>query len=142
MRIFDLPPRPGTGGGGGGDAPLYLCMFAEHTAPFTHTPLFALQSTYDSWQTSHVLHPGDSVQLLGNNLTRRIQGNLFGPHPASGAFLDSCHHHCGAWNQIRIDGQLVSEAFAQWYESLGEKKAKTVWRQGQPYPCDACCKPN
>lgn len=34
------------------DAPLYLCMFAEHTSPFTHTPLFPMQSTYDSWQSA------------------------------------------------------------------------------------------
>ena len=45
------------------------------------------------------------------------------------------------WNQIRIDGQLVSEAFAQWYASLGTKGAKSVWKQGKAYPCDDCCKP-
>jgi STAM-binding protein len=127
-------------GGSPSDSPTYLCMFAEHTAVFTHTPLFALQSEYDSWQTGHVLHPGDSVQRLGDNLTKRIQANLFGPHPVSGAFLDSCHHHCGAWNQIRIDGQLVSEAFAQWYADMAPG-TKRVWKQGQAYPCDDCCKP-
>ena len=66
---------------------------------------------------------------------------LMGHNKESGAFLDSCHHHCGMWNQIRIDGQLVSEAFAQWYDSIGTKKPKTVWKQGEAYPCDACCKP-
>lgn len=30
--------------------------------------------------------------------------------PSSGAFLDSCLHHCGSWNSIRIDGDLVSKA--------------------------------
>ena len=28
----------------------YLCMFAQHTAPFIQTPLFVLQSRFDSWQ--------------------------------------------------------------------------------------------
>ena len=60
-------------GGFATDSPEYLCMFAEHTAVFTHTPIFALQSEYDSWQTGHVLAPGDAVQLLGNNLTKRIR---------------------------------------------------------------------
>ena len=131
-------------GGFATDSPPYLCMFAEHTAVFTHTPIFALQSEYDSWQTGHVLHPGDAVQLLGDNLTKRIGGNLVGPHPSSGAFLDSCHHHCGSWNDIRIDGQLVSEAFAQWYDAVGTKgpkKPKRIWKQDQAYPCDRCCKP-
>jgi len=129
------------------DDPAYLCQFAEHTAVFTHTPIFPLQSTYDSWQTDHVLflpNTAADVQRLGDNLTKRITANLFGPHPGSGAFLDSCHHHCGAWNSIRIDGDLVSTAFAKWYAGLdapGGLPPKRVWKQGQPYPCDACCKP-
>ena len=77
-------------GGPATDAPLYLCMFAEHTAPYTHTPVFALQSEYDSWQTGHVLHDpatAADVQALGNNLTRRLAADLFGPHPLSGGFV-------------------------------------------------------
>ena len=130
------------------DTPSYLCMFAEHTSPFTHTPLFPLQSEYDSWQTGHVLYypnTAKDVQVLGNNLTKRITADLFGPHPQSGAFLDSCWHHCGAWDQIRIDGELVSTAFAKWYDGLGPageaKPSKRIWKQGKPYMCDACCKP-
>ena len=130
------------------DTPAYLCIFAEHTSPFTHTPLFPLQSEYDSWQTGHVLYypnTGKDVQVLGNNLTKRITADLFGPHPQSGAFLDSCWHHCGMWNQIRIDGELVSTAFAKWYDGLGpageSKPPKRIWKQGKPYKCDACCKP-
>ena len=71
-------------GTGVGDYPPYLCMFAEHTAVFTHTPIFALQSEYDSWQTSYVLNPADgpqAPQLLGNNMTKRMHADLFGPHP-------------------------------------------------------------
>ena len=120
----------GTGGPGAAtDSDTYLCQFAEHTSVFTHTPMFAMQSEYDSWQTGNVLHPGDSVQTLGDNVTKRMQANLFGPHPQSGAFLDSCHHHCGAWNQIRIDGDLISDAFAKWYDGLGKPGNKAVWNQ-------------
>jgi len=135
-------------GGTSTDDPAYLCQFAEHTSVFTHSPLFPLQSEYDSWQTGHVLfypNTGADVMILGKNITRRIKANLFGPHPQSGAFLDSCWHHCGMWNQIRIDGELVSTAFAKWYDGLGAKgeaiPPKTVWAQGKDYKCDACCKP-
>lgn len=124
----------------------YLCQFAEHTSVFTHTPLFPLQSEYDSWQTSHVLHypnTGADVQVLGDNITRRLSANLLSPHPQSGAFLDSCWHHCGMWNQIRIDGELVSVAFAKWYDGLGKDGTKVppkaLWRQGEAYECKACC---
>ena len=109
------------------------------------------------------------MQLLGDNVTKRMQANLFGPHPQSGAFLDSCHHHCararppaaaaprtrallppdparprrtgGAWNQIRIDGDLISYALQKWYDGLGRPDNKAVWKQGKAYPCDACCHP-
>jgi len=131
------------------DDPAYLCQFAEHTSPFTHTPLFPLQSEYDSWQTSHVLYYPNTaadVQVLGNNLTKRIFANLLGPHPQSGVFLDSCWHHCGKWDGIRIDGDVVSSAFQQWYEGLGvtprrgaRSSTKRVWQQGESYKCDSCC---
>eukprot|EP01062_Namystynia_karyoxenos_P077487 TRINITY_DN781_c0_g1_i1.p1 TRINITY_DN781_c0_g1~~TRINITY_DN781_c0_g1_i1.p1 ORF type:complete len:395 (+),score=140.66 TRINITY_DN781_c0_g1_i1:63-1247(+) len=125
-----------------GDA--YLCIFAEHTSVYTHSPLFAMQSEYDSWQMSHVLPKGYAaadVQTLGDNITSRMQSDLFKPHPESGAFLDSCVHHCGAWNSISIDGQLVSQAIKTWYEGIGQAKSKKLWRQGKPYECTECCKP-
>jgi len=33
------------------------CIFAEHAAAYVHTPLFALQSRYDSWQTGSQCQP-------------------------------------------------------------------------------------
>jgi len=134
-------------GGTPTDDPAYLCMFAEHTAVFTHTPLFPLQSMYDSWQTGHVLYYPNTaadVNVLGANISTRLHANLIGPHPLSGAFLDACWHHCGMWNEIRIDGELVSVAFQKWYEGLdgsGTSHPKRVWQQKEQYKCDACCKP-
>ena len=81
------------------------------------------------------------MQVLGNNITKRMQADLLGPHRQSGGFIDSCWHHCGAWNQIRIDGDLVSTAFAKWYDGLDDPKAKRAWVQGKDYPCKECCAP-
>ena len=66
------------------------------------------------------------VNLMGKNITGRMQANIFTNHPESGAFLDSCHHHCGAWNTIRIDGDLVSAAMQKWYEGIGKPGSKKV----------------
>eukprot|EP01046_Picozoa_sp_COSAG06_P003380 COSAG06_NODE_131_length_22532_cov_12.428387_17_plen_110_part_00 len=66
------------------------------------------------------------VNLMGKNITGRMQANIFTNHPESGAFLDSCHHHCGAWNTIRIDGDLVSVAMQKWYEGIGKPGSKKV----------------
>ena len=45
------------------------------------------------------------VLTLGSNISKRLGAGLLGPHPQSGVFLDSCMHHCGSWNFIRIDGE-------------------------------------
>jgi len=52
-----------------GDA--WMCNFAQHTASFNKAPLFARQSTYDSWQQSNVLGSSDvvAVNAFGANLT-------------------------------------------------------------------------
>jgi hypothetical protein len=116
-------------------------MFAEHSAEHIKHPVFAMQSQYDAWQTGHVLKGGQPVQTLGNNITARIKSMLMANNKDSGAFLDSCHHHCGAWDTIRIDGDLVSVAIQKWYNGIGKAGNKVLWNQDKPYPCAACCKP-
>jgi hypothetical protein len=122
----------------------WKCMFAEHSAEHVRSPLFAMQSQYDSWQTGHVQGNGGDAktQVLGNNITQRIQSMLMAHNKESGAFLDSCHHHCGAWNTIRIDGDLISTAIQKWYDGIGKAGSKKLWNQNKAYPCDACCKPS
>lgn len=122
----------------------WKCMFAEHSSEHIHSPMFAMQSQYDSWQTGNVQGSGGDAktQILGNNITARVQSMLMANNKESGAFLDSCHHHCGAWNSIRIDGDLVSVALQKWYNGIGKAGNKRLWNQNKAYPCDACCKPD
>jgi hypothetical protein len=79
--------------------------------------------------------------MCRDNITARVKSMLMGHNKESGAFLDSCHHHCGAWNSIRIDGDLVSTAIQKWYEGIGKSGSKKLWDQAKQYPCAACCKP-
>ena len=127
------------------------CNLSAHS-PLRHTftsrrPCILLKAAgYAKLQSICARVTGADVQVLGNNLTRRLHANLLGPHPQSGAFLDSCWHHCGGWNRIRIDGDLVSVALQKWYDSLGKaadkRPKKRLWNQGKPYKCDACCSPD
>ncbi|CAK9004260.1 Pectin acetylesterase 5 [Durusdinium trenchii] len=121
----------------------WKCMFAEHAAEHIQTPVFAMQSVYDSWQVGHVEGTGGSTktQMLGKNITERLVKNLLGKNPKSGAFLDGCYHHCGAWNLIRIDGDLVSTAIQKWYDGLSTEGNKRLWNQDRPFPCKDCCSP-
>lgn len=118
----------------------WKCMFAEHTAPYIKTPMFPLQSEYDSWQIPHDLKSNDTtlINQYGANLTKLIENNFL-KAKNHGIFLDSCHHHCGMWGSIRIDGDLQANAFQKWYNNPTTKR---IWNQNQKYPCADCCKPN
>jgi len=113
------------------------CFFAEHTSPFVSTPFFPLQSIYDAWQTGNILGSKDDAEInaFGKILESRFKANVLA-QPRNGAFLDSCHHHCGDWNQIVINGDSTSKAFNAWYTS-----GKGTFIQQEVYPCDSCCKP-
>lgn len=116
----------------------YLCMFAEHTSDYIKTPLFAMQSQYDTWQAGHVLgqNTPELNTELGKNITSRYMANVLAKNPKSGAFLDSCSHHCGAWNNIIINGDNIATAFMKWYYGYTSQK---LWNQDQAYPCKECC---
>ena len=123
------------------------CIFAEHTAPFSRAPIFALQSQYDEFQMVAVLSNASvkNVNELGANITRRLDSGVLRSHPDSGTFFDSCVHHTfwgsssDYFSSIRIDGDLVMQAFQKWYLGLGDPTAKKVWRQQELYPCADCC---
>lgn len=117
----------------------WKCMFAEHTAPYIKSPMFPLQSEYDSWQTSQDLASNDPAMInqWGKNLTALVNKNFL-TEANHGIFLDSCHHHCGEWGSIRIDGDVQAIAFQKWYN---DPKTKRIWNQNKAYPCDACCHP-
>jgi hypothetical protein len=67
----------------------------------------------------------------------------------NGAFLTSCHEHCGQWatNQtglfpdfdVVVDGATAIPALAQWRASLGGGPARRLWVQEAAFPCAACC---
>jgi len=117
------------------------CIFAQWTSQHIATPTFPLQSAYDSWQTNNVAGGADNTteNAFGKNLTALVQRLLLG-QPQHGIFLDSCHHHCGAWNGPIIDGKGSGAALNAWYiQGSAALTNKGFFNQGQQYPCDACC---
>ena len=119
------------------EQPQSNCMFAEHTMKHVSTPLFALQSQYDSWQTQFDLGSANAalINQWGRNLTTRVRENLLSQH---GMFLDSCHHHCGDWGYIFVSGDNQPAAFEKWYR----EEAQREWVQDAPYPCRCLIKDN
>jgi len=115
----------------------WKCFFAQHTSPFIQTPIFPLQSVYDSWQISEDLNSKEPglINQWGKTLADLVNSELLRPHDHNGIFLDSCFHHCGEWGAIRIDGQNQAQAFQNWYEGSQKK----IFFQDMAYPCSACC---
>ena len=118
------------------------CIFAEVVARTLQTPVFAQQSTYDTYQISAILKEplknASAINAYGEMLEARLRADLIAPHAEAAVFLDSCAHHVGEWDEIRIDGMLVHEALQAFYASVG-RGGKRVWAQGRTYPCAACC---
>eukprot|EP00931_Biecheleriopsis_adriatica_P120145 TRINITY_DN95279_c0_g1_i1.p1 TRINITY_DN95279_c0_g1~~TRINITY_DN95279_c0_g1_i1.p1 ORF type:complete len:414 (+),score=81.27 TRINITY_DN95279_c0_g1_i1:133-1374(+) len=118
------------------------CIFAQWTSEHIKTPTFPLQSVYDSWQTGNVVEGGAAaatINAFGANVTSLVKKLLLS-QPQHGIFLDSCHHHCGAWNGPQIDGMNSSFALKEWYErgSLALPN-KGLFNQNKAFPCNACC---
>eukprot|EP01084_Bolivina_argentea_P281690 482005_1 len=120
----------------------HLCIFAQETAPYVHVKMFPLQSRYDSWQDGQELRSGNATLIneYGANMTKIFEANYvnnakYGKSHA--AFFDSCHHHCGEWNAITIDGMKSSQAQFQFY--YGNNTHNKFWFQDKPYPCSSCC---
>jgi hypothetical protein len=118
------------------------CIFAETAVRTLKTPVFAQQSTYDTFQIQDILQRplsnATAINAFGAVLEARLRASLLALHPDSGVFLDSCAHHVGEWDEIVIDGARVHQALQEFYNSVG-RGGKRVWAQGRPYPCPHCC---
>ena len=127
----------------------YKCMFAYHLIPFIKTRILALNSAYDATMGAGECGAGSgitldwsnatSVNLCGNYVRAGLKQRLAAP---SAVFLDSCHHHCGEWNSITIEGLLCSRALFVFYtQGAAALPNGGYMDQGHAYPCNACCSP-
>jgi len=111
------------------------CLFADFSASYTTTPLFALQSEYDAWQVQNILRTttASTINAYGQLLVNRFNETVL-KRSKNGVFFDSCLHHCGEWGSIVIDNTRSGAALKTWYEG-----GKEVYFQDKTYPCKSCC---
>lgn len=117
------------------------CIFAQWTSEHIKTPTFPLQSVYDSWQTDNVMAGGGPATQneFGKNVTTLVKSLLL-TQPQHGVFLDSCHHHCGAWDGPVIDGEASGDALNSWYtKGSPALPNKGFFNQDKVFPCYRCC---
>jgi hypothetical protein len=74
------------------------CLNPEDVAPHIATPLFVVNSKFDLWSGTTALdinaHGDFQMQVLHASVLR---------NPQNGAFITSCHEHCGQWATGQTD---------------------------------------
>lgn len=113
------------------------CFFAEYTVPFLSTPVFVIQSRFDSWQIAVELGVKadniDEINQYGDWFFNLFTTNVLADHK-NGIFLDSCYHHSTTWN-ILIDDTNVGNALKTFYVD----GYPNIFIQYRPYSCLECC---
>ncbi|XP_060205300.1 pectin acetylesterase 8-like isoform X1 [Lycium barbarum] len=121
-----------------------LCFFPQNVVPYVHTPMFIINSAYDSWQINSTLVPAYldpqrawdhcKAQISNCTLSQRIIIQAFGveflktfmgvtPCYTRGYFITSCHTHgrimwTNYWfNTISLTilDKTIAEAVGDWY---------------------------
>jgi len=113
-----------------GDADGWRCMMGSLAARFVRTPLFILNSKYDTWQEKAILGL-DCVPPSCANSTQEAFWVAYGKQmvqtldalPARhAAFLMNCPAHCqtgtgGDWGKRRVGNTTNTEAVAAWWHA-------------------------
>ena len=136
------------------------CTLPEDVAPHVATPLFVMNSRYDSALDGISGHGGAGnatyVNALGRSVLAHVNATVLAGRPRNAAFLTSCHEHCGQWGQgqrlsykgknwddfnVSIDGLSGAAAFDQWFGKVeaGGAERSHLWLQQARYPCKTCC---
>ena len=104
---------------------LGLCFMAPHFADLVETPLFVLNSKFDSFQLGSVLqdYPGlphnwstaadrDAVRQYAVDFLRQLAPVL--KQPRNGAAITSCICHGCPWDSLFLEGRTLHEHYVAW----------------------------
>ena len=104
----------------------WMCFFGQNTAPFVKTPLFVLNSKYDSWQGPAIIGASGAIATCPADVQKywvaygqKMVDNALALPPQHGAFLSNCGAHCQTggtgWAGTTVNGTAMGSAFVQWY---------------------------
>ncbi|XP_044466722.1 pectin acetylesterase 8-like [Mangifera indica] len=140
-----------------------LCFFPQHVVPEIITPLFVLNSAYDSWQIRNILAPGvadphgtwsscklniancsaaqlETVQDFRKEFVSAL--TELGDSLTEGMFIDSCYVHCQTETQetwLSYDSPMlgktpIAKAVGDWFYNRSPFQMVDC-----PYPCNPTC---
>ncbi|XP_038053007.1 pectin acetylesterase 11-like isoform X2 [Patiria miniata] len=105
------------------------CFFAQHTYPYLTTPVFVVNSVYDSWTLKNILgvrcrpskcNEKDLGVIEKHRRTFLQRMDQVNRYDKNGMFLTSCYAHLltcvdSPWMTYKVAGRTAREAFADWY---------------------------
>ncbi|MCE3215044.1 hypothetical protein HAX54_000609 [Datura stramonium] len=138
-----------------------LCFFPQNLQKYIKTPLFILNSAYDSWQIPDTVIPfagrvdfqkncktdftkcsSDQQKMLrdfGAELVSALP-KLYSP-PQRGMFINSCFMHCQtdhvfSWSSplVLLNNKTIAKAFGDWFFERDVSR-ETVQIQDLPQNC-------
>jgi hypothetical protein len=118
----------------------WKCLFAPFTFEFIKSPIFVLNSLYDTAQLAGILGLDclppdcDDQQQFVTQLAPALDSS-------AGIFADSCLIHCQTledkpWATYAVGGKTMREAFEDWYFEKSSEKYQEV---DCPFPCNPTC---
>lgn len=144
--------------------PASLCFFPQYLLQSIKTPLFVVNTAYDSWQMRSILapigaDPGNHWQNCRMNIThcapwqlnimQEFRDNMINAlatvnsEQTGGLFINSCFAHCQTTLQVlwhspntspELQSRTIAEAVGDWF--FDRKVVKYI---DCPYPCDSTC---
>ena len=120
----------------------WRCFFAPSAIAYVTTPLFVLQTRFDSWQMAHVFKGNGSVaeyEKEGEALESSLQSVMAAKQQA--LFLEACRAHglsiTAYWDRVAINGTAAHSAFSQWYFNAVPLGAN--WIDCKEVECNPLC---
>ncbi|XP_065887895.1 uncharacterized protein [Dysidea avara] len=128
----------------------WKCFMAQYTYPHITTPIFLLNSRYDTYQINFILQLHCHAPNCSTDQMKEFMkyGNEFlvAAAPAitsksNGVYIDSCQIHCQSlkeipWSKFIVGGQTMRDTFNAWLTNSTAMKSKVV---DCAYPCNPTC---
>ena len=134
----------------------WKCFFAEYAYKYVQTPIFYINSAYDSWQLWFILemhcHPSQCPDKLPymtdfNKKYFELVQKMKGQSIKNGMYISSCYNHCQAyWDEpfeaYKVPngvGKTPQEAIGDWYFKRVPEGSSFYFDCEDPYNCNPTC---
>ena len=129
----------------------YRCFFPQYSLPFVTTPVFLVNSLYDSWQIGSLSNVScicdfDACSSAEKSFIEKFRKKTLNALRSvfdlkeTAVFADACllHSQCpldDRWTKVQVGNVTIAQAFVDWYRGKVEDRFKI----DDPYPSNLTC---